>query len=180
MPNGQCVPPVWAAGRRHPQQPETPAPTKTELPGQTGSRLCVLPLSIFSRPERQPAAESTDGFGGEPRVVLGVDPSGEPPCRGGTRLRGPGDPRRLSPPQLGAAGSAGDWQGVRAVTLLRRALRVCLTPVSHCRSADLHGLQASLELSLGSRRLRRIACSRCFNSGSGRLYVAAGNTGVTL
>jgi hypothetical protein len=29
---------------------------------------------------------------------------------GGTRLRGPRDPRRLSPLKLGAAGSAGDWR----------------------------------------------------------------------
>ena len=48
-------------------------------------------------------------------------------------------------------------EGVRAVTLLRRALRVCLTPTSQRPSADLRGLEAPLEF------FGMSLCTRVFN-----------------
>ena len=47
-------------------------------------------------------------------------------------------------------------EGVRAVTLLRRALRVCLTPASPPLFADLRGSEAQLEF------LRISLCTRFF------------------
>jgi hypothetical protein len=65
-------------------------------------------------------------------------------------------------------------QGVRAVTLLRRALRVCLTPASERLVRQSAWIGVPLEffgISL---------CARDFQSGVCRLYAPGPNAGVTL